>query len=84
MLCVLISCELKEFDVTTKICEGVIGLGVSEAEFQIWNSWKAPGGTVFTWELRGQPKFENLRLIFKSLVIFIIIGRRKAGYVYAP
>jgi hypothetical protein len=38
VLRILVSRELKEFKVTAKVCEGVVGLSIPEAEFEIWNS----------------------------------------------
>ena len=51
MFSALVSCKLKKFEVTAEIRKSVIGLGIPEAGFQIWNSRKTPRNTVFTWEL---------------------------------
>ena len=51
MFRVLISRELKKSDVTAEVGEDIIGLGVSEAEFEIWDSRETPGSAMFAWEL---------------------------------
>ena len=84
MLGVLISGELEEFDVTAEVGEDVIGLGVSEVEFKIWDSRKTPGGAMFTWELQGEPELKDLRLGFKSFVIFTAVGGCETRYAHAP
>ena len=84
MLGILVSCKLEEFDVTTEVGENIIGLSVSETEFEIRNSGKTPSSAMFARELRGKPKLENLRFAFKSLEIFSIASGREAGYAHAP
>ena len=69
---------------TTEIGEGVIGLGISEAELEVRNTRKAPGGPVVSRELGRDPKLENLRLGLKLFVVFTTVDSGEARDVYLP
>ena len=69
---------------STEVGEDIVGLGVSEAEFEMWYPGKAPGSTMFTRELRGEPELEDLGLVFEPLMIFAVVGGCEARYVHAP
>ena len=36
---------------TAEVSKDVIGLGISEAEFEKWNSRNTPSSAMLTWEL---------------------------------
>ena len=69
---------------TMEIGEGVIGLGVSEAEFEIRNTWEAPGGSILCRELGGDPEFEYFRLALKLVAVFALVDGREPGNVHLP
>ena len=69
---------------TAEIGEEVIGLGVSEAEFEIWNSGNTPSSAMLAWELQGEPELEDLRFTFKFFMIHTVVGGCEPRYVYAP
>lgn len=68
----------------TEINEGVVGLGIPEAELEIRNTREAPGGPAFVRKLGRDPKLENLRLALELVVILAAVGGRKARDVYLP
>ena len=68
---------------TAEIGEEIIGLGISEAEFEIRNSRNTPSSAMLAWELRGEPELEDLGFTFESLVIHTVVGGCKTRYVYA-
>ena len=84
MLGILGSCELEEPYVAAEISEGVVSLGIAETEFEIRNPRKAPGGSVFSRELGGDPKLENFRLTLKLVVAFGVVDEREARDVDLP
>jgi hypothetical protein len=75
---------LEEPNVAADIGEGVLGLGVSEAELKIRNTRKAPRDLVFGRELGRDPKLENFRLAFKLVIVLTVVGKRETGDVYLP
>ena len=68
----------------TEIGEGVIGLGISETEFKIQNTWEAPGGLILCRELGGDPKFEYFRLALKLVAVFALVDGREPRNVHLP
>lgn len=65
-----------------EIGEDVVGLGVSEPELEIWNTWKAPGEPAFSRELGRDPKLENFRLAFKLVTVFALVDGCEARDVH--
>ena len=75
MLRILVSCKLEKSYVAAKISERVVSLSISETEFEIWDTWKAPSGLVFIRELRGDPELEDLGLALKLVVVLTVVIR---------
>ena len=84
MLSILVSCELEETYVATEIGEHVVSLGISEADFEFWDTGKTPSRPVFGRELGRDPKLENLGLTFELVIIFAVVDGRKARDVHLP
>jgi len=84
MFGVLVSCELEESYMAPDINKGIISLGVSKTELDIWNAWEAPGRPVFNRKLGRDPKFEDFRLALKFVVVFAVVDGRETGDVYLP
>ena len=82
MLSVLVSCKLEESYMAAKVSKGVVCLGVSETEFEAWDTWEAPGGPMFGRELGRDPELEDFRLALQLVIVFTAVGGCEARDVY--
>jgi hypothetical protein len=75
---------LEEAYVAAEVGEGIVGLGISETELEIWNTWKAPDVLFCSGELGRDPKLENFRLVLELITVFAVVDRREARDVHLP